>query len=94
MLSHLINKCRRKVLLEYFEEDVSVDVMQSCCDVCEMSKAGEMVDCQEEISIILKTVQEIPESGERKVSVKHDIVKLQYYNFLLLLDFRVDSWVQ
>ena len=77
--------------LLYFEEDVSVDVMQSCCDVCEMIKTGEMV---EEISIILKTVQEIPESGERKVSVKHDIVKLQYYNFLLLLDFRVDSWVQ
>lgn len=67
VLSHLINKCRREVLLQYFNEDTSVEVTQTCCDVCEMSKTGEMVDYQEEVSIILKTIQEIPESGERKV---------------------------
>ena len=65
----------------------------TCCDVCEMSEQQEMVDCQEEISVVLKTVQEIPESGERKVGVTM-CVHSQCATDTCPLDFRVDSWIQ
>ena len=62
------------MLLEYFEEDVSVDVMQSCCGVRDMSKAGEMVDCHEDISIILKTIQYNCCSGHLSYHACHLVV--------------------
>lgn len=71
VLSHLIKKCRRETLLEYFEEKPNHEVPQhtKCCDVCSETERQEMVDCVEEITILLQAIQEISESGERKVRI-------------------------
>ena len=70
--AHLNVNCRRKLILEYFEEPCSsevTEVMGQCCDVCSLTSDTEVVDCQREISAIVQTVEEIPNVGEKKVSV-------------------------
>lgn len=62
----LAGLCRREVILEYFSEDARNAIATgSCCDVC-MSKV-EMVDAQDEITTVLKTVMDLPGHGEKKV---------------------------
>lgn len=69
-LAHLHAKCRRKVILEYFEEShhvENVEVMGQCCDVCSQSDSIMMINCEKEMTAIMQTVKEIPSMGEKKV---------------------------
>lgn len=62
----LAGLCRRKVILEYFSEDAKNAIATGpCCDVC-LSKV-EMVDAQDEVTTVLKTVMGLPGHGEKKV---------------------------
>lgn len=59
-LAHLSGKCRRKIILEYFEEE------------CDLEDAIEQHDCltrdhKEEMTAIVKAVEQIPDKGEKKV---------------------------
>lgn len=65
MYAHLIGECRRKVILDYFEED-SVVTSVPCCGVCECPPRH-VEDRREEVAVILGAVQEIPGNGEVKV---------------------------
>ena len=65
---HLIGKCRRKILLEYFGEDSDFCSQSSpCCDVCE--SPPKLEDYSEEIKAVIQAVEELPASGEKKVSI-------------------------
>ena len=65
---HMAGKCRRQAILQYFEEDNdSADHSGVCCDVCDKYKMIDFQEYKEEITVILKVVQEIPEKGETKV---------------------------
>lgn len=69
-LAHLHAKCRRNVILEYFEEShhcETVEVIAHCCDVCSQSDSITMVNCEKEMTAIAQTVKEIPNMGEKKV---------------------------
>ena len=60
-------KCRRTVVLEHFGEDTTATTCEGvCCDVCDSEP--EMADAQNEISLVLKTVRDVPGYGEVKVS--------------------------
>ena len=65
-LAHEGHTCRRRVILEYFQEDpCSGSSEDECCDVC--SGDHDMMDCQKEMISIIKAAQEIPGYGEVKV---------------------------
>ena len=65
-LAHEGHTCRRRVILEYFQEDpCSGSSEDECCDVC--SGDHDMMDYQKEMTSIIKAAQEIPGYGEVKV---------------------------
>ena len=65
-LGHEGHTCRRRVILEYFQEDpCSGSSEDECCDVC--SGDHDMMDCQKEMISIIKAAQEIPGYGGVKV---------------------------
>lgn len=65
---HVVGKCQRQTILQYFEEDnVSPSHVGVCCDVCEMSTTDDLQDFVQEITTILQVVQEIPGNGGNKV---------------------------
>lgn len=56
------------VLLEYFGEDTSTLTPSSiCCDVCESPQL--VSDQSEEIKAVLQVVDQLPTSGEKRVSL-------------------------
>ena len=63
--AHVINKCRRAAILEYFEENPDIKPTGECCDVC--SRSAPAKDKQEEITAVLTAVKDIPDKGEKKV---------------------------
>lgn len=65
---HLYGKCRRKIILEYFEEDITCHSVTDgvCCDVCETEY--DMKECQDEIMSIVEAVKDNPNKGEKQVS--------------------------
>lgn len=66
-LAHLHGKCRRAVILEYFGEGpLTCETPNQCCDICE--SASTMVNCLPEIKAVIQAVNELPGSGEKKVS--------------------------
>ena len=92
MYAHLIGKCRRKIVLDYFEEDSVVNSVP-CCGVCECPPRY-AEDRQEEVGVVLGAVQEIPGNGEIKVwiSAQHtptscSIVHTQRETTIMILDF-------
>lgn len=65
-LAHLSGKCRRKIILEYFEEECDLeDAIEHCCDVCQQDCPTR--DHKEEMIAIVKAVDQIPDKGEKKV---------------------------
>ena len=55
------------MILEHFGEDATVATCEGvCCDVCDTQP--EMADAQNEASLVLKTVRDLPGYGEVKVS--------------------------
>lgn len=69
-LAHLTGKCRRKVILEYFQEcDSDPEVDAQCCDVCMQSESLQLesFECQEELAAIVEVVREFPNKGIKKV---------------------------
>ena len=56
------------MILEYFGEKVKAnDPAYRCCDVCESSNAVTMSDYCCEIKAIIQAVNDLPNSGEKKV---------------------------
>ena len=54
------------MILEHFGEDATVATCEGvCCDVCDTQP--EMADAQNEMSLVLKTVRDLPGYGEVKV---------------------------
>ena len=97
-------KCRRTVLLEYFGEEATVnDISYRCCDVCESSNTTS--DQSYEIKAVIQAVNDLPNSGEKKVNkmlymycAQCTYVRIYYYfafhDFIILLhytDCPVDS---
>lgn len=66
--SNLVGKCRRKAILEYFQEQESGDALTfgQCCDVCEADLTTE--DHQEKLTVLLTAIEELNGFGEKKVS--------------------------
>ena len=65
--ANLAGKCRRAVILEHFGEDATAATCEGvCCDVCDTQP--KMANAQNEISLVLKTVRDLPGYGEVKVS--------------------------
>ena len=55
-------------MLDYFgEEPVNLDNADLCCDVCADASSQRTVNCLPEIQAILRVVEELPSSGEKKV---------------------------
>ena len=71
---HMVGKCRRQVILQYFEEFDNVSTPHSgvCCDVCEMYATDDLQDFKQEMTTILQVVQEIPGNGEKRYYISHD----------------------
>ena len=70
-MAHHHGKCRRRVILEYFEEcKDEVEIDGQCCDVCSQSviREAETCECKEEVAAILKVVKDFPNMGVKKVS--------------------------
>ena len=55
------------MVLDYFQEDSPTKKDANCCDVCSQSEPVDTHDAQEEVSAIIRAVQDIPNKGERKV---------------------------
>ena len=70
----MVGKCRRQAILQYFEEDdVSPNHSGVCCDVCETYSTDNLQDYMQEITTILRVVQEIPGNGEKKVQYSYHV---------------------
>ena len=54
-------------MLDYFQEDHPTKKAENCCDVCSQNEPVDAHDAQEEVSAIIRAVQDIPHKGERKV---------------------------
>ena len=68
-MAHLINKCHREVILEYFGEDTSqIETSGVCCDVCHhKSSKGAMMESAGGIKVVIEANMVLAESGEKKV---------------------------
>ena len=71
VFAHLHMKCRRAVILEYFGEVKANDPAYPCCDVCESSNTVMMSDCCCEIKAVVQAINDLPNSGEKKVLFTH-----------------------
>ena len=70
-LAHHHRKCRRRVILDHFEESENkVEIDGQCCDVCSQSELREVdtCECKEEIAAVLKVIKDFPNKGAKKVS--------------------------
>ncbi len=67
-LAHEGHKCRRAVILEFFDEPVPSGKggESGCCDVC--SSDYTMTDYKDELVSIIQVAQDIPGYGEVKVN--------------------------
>ena len=62
----MIGKCRRRAILDYFEESKDKPVVSGrCCDVCEAQLAK--TDHHEIVAVVLAAVNELSGYGEKKV---------------------------
>ena len=70
-MSHLVNKCRRTILLELFVEQTSdlKNKMEGhvCCDVCQLEQTGSS-DCSEHLKVLHDAINTIGEKGEVKLA--------------------------
>ena len=62
----LAGKCRRKALLEYYDEEVK-DATESCCGVCDGADR-DFTPCTKEAKSLVQAVQALGSKGECKVS--------------------------
>ena len=70
MLSHQGGICRRKTILELFDESTTeYETGGGCCDVCSTQKKPEpkMQDCTEELKVLVSAIDEIGSKGEVKL---------------------------
>ena len=63
--------CRRKAILEYFQEEEEPVADDRCCDVCEANST--MEDCQDNIRTLLEATKEISVLGEKKVEYNSEL---------------------
>ena len=68
LCSGIAGKCRRRVLLDHFQDDTTRNATSDgpCCDVCEKEQG--QLDSTQEIEMVVRTVQDMPGYGEVKVS--------------------------
>ena len=60
------------MILEYFEEaSDNSDHLGHCCDVCQVGST-DVKNCTEEMTAIMRAVQEIPDKGEKKVCLNNN----------------------
>ena len=66
-LAHLVNSCRRKVILEYFKEECNISGYTGayCFDVC--SSPLLVANCQSEMTAVIRAATELSGFGEEKV---------------------------
>ena len=70
VLSHQSGICRRKMILELFDESTTeYETGGGCCDVCSTQKKPEpkMQDCTEELKVLVSAIDEIGSKGEVKL---------------------------
>ena len=73
VLANIGGICRRKVLLEYFDQDTSDLVCTGhCCDVCVATT--EEKDMQDEMKAVVQGVQSLTNKGEKKVRAITDSI--------------------
>ena len=62
--------CRRKLLLDIFQDSYAATVNDKCCDVCSAKTDGEeqTVDCKYELEILLDALGQIGCKGEVKIA--------------------------
>ena len=66
--AHLAGKCRRRIMLQSFDEDVvNLQCPDNCCDICQQ-ELGTLIDRNQELSILLKAINDLPKMGEVKVT--------------------------
>lgn len=79
--AHLINKCRRAAILEYFEEITESKPVGECCDVCTQNVPAK--DMQKEITAVLLAIKEVPDKGEKKVCMIHYTLYYKPVHYIL-----------
>ena len=69
--SHVAGRCRRRVILDHFEDlDREAGSTGDCCDVCISTKEDEC-EAEAEMMIIAETARNLPGLGEVKVCLKY-----------------------
>ena len=64
VFAHLEGKCRREIMLQYFDEDTEEQPLTTtCCDICNCSV--EKKDFLAEINVIIQTIAEFSDIGEK-----------------------------
>lgn len=84
--AHLVGKCRRQVILDYFgEESQMATATGECCDVCSSANTTDSItaDYQNHFQVITAAVCEIPDKGEKKVS-SENVIKQCALLFLVM----------
>ena len=83
--AHLVGKCRRQVILDYFGEAPQMATATGeCCDVCSSTSTTDSItaDYHKYFLIITTTVCEIPDKGEKKVNAEIDcMIELYHRHF-------------
>ena len=88
--ANLAGKCRWTVILEHFGKDATAATCEGVfCDVCDTQP--EMANAQNEISLVLKTVRDLPGYGEVKVSANISD-RNTLITFLFILALHLDCW--
>ena len=67
--AHMAGMCRRKLLLDIFQDSYAATVNDKCCDVCSAKTDGEeqTVDCKYELEILLDALDQIGCKSEVKI---------------------------
>ncbi len=69
VLADLGGQCRRKAILEHFEENTaSVSTTGVCCDVCQCDQM-ESTNASGHMEVVLNAVKDYGDHGEKKVHV-------------------------
>lgn len=85
----LIGKCRRKVILEYFDENLdSVSITGVCCDVC-TTRQDNTKECTDHMLIVTKATEALTGRGEKKASIF--CIPMQIFHQCIHPDCRMDT---
>ena len=93
----MTKSCRRKVILQYFGEDVTDDTCctslgGALCDNCEKLQGDniQLISRTQEFSIVADAISDLPNHGIQKVRLHIIYVDCGIQSFLI--DLSVDLW--